>query len=177
MRHAPRLGPTSGLLLLLCALACSAPDEPAPAAAPSAVPAAPSATPDSDAVLAAHRALIEAFERGDVAAAAALMDPTGQTLVFHPYLENRFEGAEQVRDGLGRMLARLDGTDWTDVDPSVHVRGDVAWLSSQVLVQYAGSETPFVGRGTEVWIRIGPGTWRLAHGHWSEHARIAPAPT
>jgi len=167
------------VVLLLAIGACAPPDGPKVATADTAAAAGTadaggtSSTTDQGAVIAAHRALLDAFRRGDVDAAAALMDPTSQLLVFHPYIENRFDGAEQVREGLARMFAHVRGMEWTDVDPTIRIEGDVAWLSSQVLVQSDQLDAPFVGRGTEVWVRRGDNQWRLAHGHWSEHARIA----
>jgi ketosteroid isomerase-like protein len=69
------------------------------------------------------------------------------------------------------MFERLGNASWTEVHPALFVEGDVAWLTSHVLVESPEVERKFVGRGTEIWIRR-DGQWRLVHGHWSEHPAI-----
>jgi ketosteroid isomerase-like protein len=123
-------------------------------------------------VIAAHRNLIRAFQEGDVDAAVGLLEHTESLLIFHPYLENRFDGYEEAREGLTRMMQRFPELEWTEVHQALDMEGNVAWLTSQILVKAPGLEPPFVGRGTEIWVRR-HGQWRLAHGHWSEHARLA----
>lgn len=125
-----------------------------------------------EAVIEAHRSLVEAFEAGDSETFAAALEAEPGLLVFHPYLENRFDGPEEVSRGLGQMLDRL-GPDvrWLDVHPAVRVRGEVAWLTSHVMIESPAMQQPFVGRGTEVWIHSGDG-WVLAHAHWSENPEV-----
>jgi ketosteroid isomerase-like protein len=129
-------------------------------------------TTAADEVLAAHQSLIDAFEAADLDTAVALLEPSEGLVVFHPFLENRFEGRDECRLGLQRMMARLPDLQWSEVDRRIEIRNDVAWLTAQVLVKVPVLERPFVGRGTEVWVRR-QGRWLLAHGHWSEHARLA----
>jgi len=141
-------------------------------AAPSGEPGSPShpaTTPEQDmnAVIVVHQSLARAYENGDADAFVALLRPSPDLLIFHPRLENRFDGVEEIRSQMGRMFARLGGAKWTDVHPQVVVDGDVAWLTGQVLIEAPGLEYPFVGRATEIYVR-GDDGWRLGHAHWSE---------
>lgn len=177
MRFAERTTIRPRHVVALCAavvacLSCQAP--PAPELDRSAEPSGVSmvARADEGAVIAAHRGLIRAMQDGDVEAACAHLLHNDRLLVFHPFLENRFEGYEETREGLSRMLARVKDIEWTEVHQTVDMEGSVAWLTSQILVKAPGLEPPFVGRGTEIWVRE-HGKWLLAHGHWSEHARLA----
>jgi ketosteroid isomerase-like protein len=158
--------------LAVTCLSCQAPSEPevSRSAEPSEVSMV--ARSDEGAVIAAHRTLIRAFQEGDVETALGLLEPKESLLIFHPFLENRFDGYEEVREGLTRMLARVTEAEWTEVHQALDMEGNVAWLTSQILVKAPGLDPPFVGRGTEIWVRR-HGKWRLAHGHWSEHARLA----
>ena len=158
--------------LVVTCLSCQAPSEPAldRSAEPSEVSMV--ARSDEGAVISAHRALIRAFQEGDAEAALGLLEPKESLLIFHPYLENRFDGYEEVREGLTRMMRRLSDLEWTEVHQALDIEGNVAWVTYQILVKAPGLETAFVGRGTEIWVRR-HGQWRLAHGHWSEHARLA----
>lgn len=157
-------------------LACQAPERPqvSDEARPSAEQM--TARADEGAVIAAHRSLIRAFEEADADSARALLEPKPGLLIFHPFLENRFDGYEEVGEGIERMLARLTPLEWTEVHQSLQINGDVAWLTFQVLVKSPALESPFVGRGTEIWVRSYD-EWRLIHGHWSEHARLAGGTT
>jgi len=164
-------------IVVVCALAmtclsCQAPSEPevSRSAEPSEVSMV--ARSDEGAVIAAHRSLIRAFQDGDVETVVGLLEPKEGLLIFHPFLENRFDGYEETREGLERMMERVTELEWTEVHQAVRMEGNVAWLTSQILVKTPALEPPFVGRGTEVWVRR-HGQWRLAHGHWSEHARLA----
>ena len=120
----------------------------------------------------AHLALIAAFQNLDADAFVALLEPTQPLLIFHPLLENRFDGRDEAREGVARMFSRMDDVSWTDVHPTVMIRGELAWVTSQILVTSSHMSDPFVGRGTEIWIR-GDDGWKLIHGHWSEHAKLA----
>ncbi len=164
-------------MVFLCALAamslsCQRPETP-----PVSSEAEPSdqemtARADEGAVISAHRALIRALQDGDVDSAMALLDTRASLLIFHPFKENRFDGYDETREGLSRMLGRMQDMEWTEVHQAFQINGDVAWLTSQVLVKSDELEAPFVGRGTEIWVRRF-GEWKLSHGHWSEHARLA----
>ncbi len=121
---------------------------------------------DAAAVVAAHEALIRAYEAGDVDGFVGLLDPSPGLLIYHPRLVHRYTGIDEVVGSLPRMFGRLRGASWVDAHTAVHVDGDVAWLNSHILIEAPGMMEPFVGRGTEIWLRRG-GAWRLAHGHWS----------
>jgi len=165
------------IAVVACALAvmlpsCQAPSE--PEVSRSAEPSEISMVGRSDegAVISAHRNLLRAFQEGDVETAMGLLEPKESLLIFHPFLENRFDGYEEAREGLTRMMERVKEMEWTEVHQALNLEGNVAWLTSQILVKAPGLEPPFVGRGTEIWVRR-HGQWRLSHGHWSEHARLA----
>jgi ketosteroid isomerase-like protein len=129
---------------------------------------------DEMGVIAAHKQLIDAMEAGDVAAMTALMDPSTNLLIFHPFIENRFEGIGEVDAGLGKMFGELGPVSWTEAHASIGIEGDVAWLTAHVLIKSPALPSPFVGRGTEIWVHR-PGGWRLTHAHWSENAELAGA--
>jgi ketosteroid isomerase-like protein len=129
---------------------------------------------DSQAVIDAHRTLVQAYESGDADAFTDMLVATPQLLIFHPLMENRFDGIEEVRENLGSMFTRLGQASWLDAHPVVIVKGDVAWLTTQLVIESPNLEAPFVGRGTELWLRQGDG-WRLVHGHWSRIPEEAQA--
>jgi ketosteroid isomerase-like protein len=155
-------------------LACQAPER--PRVSDEAEPSTEQMTERADegAVISAHRALIRALEEANADSVRALLEPKQSLLIFHPFLENRFDGYEEVGEGIGRMLARHTPLEWTEVHQSLQIEGDVAWLTSHVVVKSPALESPFVGRGPEIWVRTYD-EWRLIHGHWSEHARLAGA--
>ena len=93
-------------------------------------------------------------------------------MIFHPFLEDRFDGIEEAKAGLAKMTERLSDVSWTEVHPVVLLDGDVGWVTSQVLIKAGSMDQPFVGRGTEVWLRYEDG-WRLVHGHWSVNGELA----
>lgn len=156
------------VLLVACAGSGPAQEEGAAAAEPGA-----EATADHERdVIAAHKAMIAALEAGDVPAMTALMDPSPEMMIFHPFVEDRFSGIGEIDEGLGRMLGSIGSVSWTEVHPTISLEGDVAWLTAQILVKSSALPSPFVGRGTEIWVR-GPEGWRLKHAHWSQHARLA----
>lgn len=119
-------------------------------------------------VLAAHEALVAAYERTDAEAFRALIDDGSGFLVFHPLTESRFDEETVAEGGLDRMFGQIRGAHWTDVHLDVGVHGNTAWVTSHVLLESASLDAPFVGRGSEVWVRR-PDGWRLVHGHWSEN--------
>ena len=126
---------------------------------------------DEMGLIAAHKALIAAMEAGDVAALTALLDPSPDLLIFHPFLENRFNGIGEVDNGLSRMFEELGPVNWTEAHGKISMEGNVAWVTSHVLIKCPSMPNPFVGRGTEIWAH-GPGGWRLRHAHWSENAEL-----
>jgi len=141
-----------------------------PAPTPPPAPAVPGHDPFADraAVVEAHEAFLAAMERGDGAAVGALLHDGHDLLIFHPAIETRFDGPEAIEAGVGRMLAATAPLDLTEVHLQVWVDGDIAWLTSHLLLETPRRAEPFAGRGTEIWRRTDAG-WRLAHGHWSEH--------
>lgn len=126
---------------------------------------------DRKEVIQAHRAFISAYESGDAAAIAAMLSTDPQPLVFHPLTEGRFDGADAISEALPRMFEKLGGVEWTDIHPAIDVEGDVAWLSFHVIAQSANMGEPFVGRGSEVWVRRDDG-WKLAHAHLSQNPEL-----
>jgi ketosteroid isomerase-like protein len=160
------------ILAFAAAVAACSPPPPAPPPAP----AQPARDPQQDAgeVIAAHRKLIEAYQQGDAETFVGMLEPSPRLLVFHPLLENRFDGIEEARSAAAAMFAKLGSSQWTDAHPSAMVEGDVAWLTSEVLVEPSGRKQPFVGRGTEIWVR-GDAGWRLVHAHWSTNPENSAA--
>lgn len=148
--------------VLATVTACPAP--------PPADPPPPLETTDPFAdradVVEVHEALLAAMEAGDGSAVAALLDSAHDILVFHPAVETRFDGADAISAGIGRMLGKNAPVEITEVHLQVWVDGDVAWLTSHLLLESPRVAEPFAARGTEVWRRT-DGGWRLAHAHWS----------
>jgi ketosteroid isomerase-like protein len=156
-----------GMCLILAQTACQrGPSEPAAVQPPSR-----DVEQDEQAVIAAHQALIHAYQSADVDAFTRLLASSPDLLIFHPRLESRFDGVDEVKQSMGRMFERLSKATWSDHHAIVRVEGDAAWLTSHVQIESAGMKTPFVGRGTEIWVRQ-PEGWRLVHGHWSENPEI-----
>jgi ketosteroid isomerase-like protein len=169
--YVPDLNPALALLVLalcLVAFACGGAESPGDAAASTAEPE----DPDDMGLISAHKALISAMEAGDVVALTALLDPSHDLLVFHPFIENRFNGIGEVDQGLSQMFGELGTVSWTEAHGKIGMEGNVGWVTSHVLIKSPALPNPFVGRGTEIWVH-GPGGWRLKHGHWSENAELA----
>lgn len=155
--------------LVACGLVVLACGSPAP------VEIEPVTDPEADvgAVLAAHDAMVSAFGRSDADAFAAMLDGSSGFLLFHPMTESRYD-LEELRSGsFEDMFAMLRDSHWTDVHLAVDVSGDAAWITSHVLIESPQLPMPFVGRGTEIWVRSESG-WRLRHGHWSENPEDYP---
>ena len=150
-------------LLALLTTACSSPAPPAGTDTAQSDPVA-----DRASVVKAHEAVLAAMESSDGAALEALLDDGPDLLVFHPAIETRFDGRTEISEGLSRMLGRGGSIDIVEVHLQVQVVGDVAWLTSHLLLELPGTDDAFTGRGTEVWRRRDDG-WRLVHAHWSNH--------
>lgn len=171
----------SVVLALAClgAASCAAPQSPpdpavGPGAGASETVDSQGSEGDAQAVMEAHQALVDAYERGDVDAYVNLLSPSPELLIYHPFVEDRFDDIDEIRQKLGRMFGKISERTWTDAHPSVVVNGDVGWVASHVLIKSPDLDSAFVGRGTEIWIRT-PAGWRLVHAHWSEHAELAGA--
>lgn len=121
---------------------------------------------DRQAILDAHQAMVEAYQTGDTEGFLLLMEKSEDLLLYHPRVDDRWQGIEAVRRSLPMMFSRLGKSTWLDVHLAVSLNGDVGWLTSHIVIESPNFETPFTGRGTEVWVRHGD-NWRLAHGHWS----------
>lgn len=121
---------------------------------------------DELAVREAHQALIEAYEEGSIDGFTWLLSSSPEVVIFHPRLKARYAGGDQAKRGLLAMFGRMKGVSWTEVHTSLSLVGDVAWVTSDVLIEAPGLGEPFLGRGTEIWVREDVG-WRLVHGHWS----------
>jgi ketosteroid isomerase-like protein len=163
-RRAVLLATILTLALLPAGCAGGGPTAPEVAEVP---PGAPDLEEAIEAVLAAHQGLRRAFENSDAAAFLAYLDDSPEALIFHPLIENRFDGATKVKDGLAIMFRREGARSWSEFHPLVTVEGNVAWLTSHFLVETPVQRTAILGRGTEIW-RRGPAGWKLVHAHWSQ---------
>lgn len=143
--------------LVACSCSGPAPDTGGPAATDNE---------DSSAVIEAHQRFVRAIETSDTVGLTRLLDPSAELLVFHPRVDSRIDGIEEAARGFEKMLGRGASTDWTEVHAMVNRHGDVAWLTSHVVLESSALPEPFLGRGTEIWIRRTDG-WKLVHGHWS----------
>lgn len=132
------------------------------------VPGGPS-DPDAEraAVLEAHDRLFQAIETGDSGGFVTWLDDDPSFAIFHPRGRSAFGPDDLANGSLEGMICRLAGAQWSEVDVEVTVSGEVAWVRSHLLIESPAMAGPFLGRGTEVWVRR-EGRWRLRHGHWSE---------
>jgi ketosteroid isomerase-like protein len=120
------------------------------------------------AVLRAHTSLVQAYESSDAAGFSALLEPSGELLIFHPIYENLFLGPERTQDGIRRMFRLIGEAAWTDITTKVRVLGDVAWVMTTSQVESKRHAVVMDTRGTEVWVNTKQG-WRLTHAHWSQN--------
>ena len=159
------LVPFALAIVLAAITACQAPP-------PVAQPPVETTDPFADRVdvVAVHEALLAAMEAGDGPSVAALIDPAHDVLVFHPAVETRFDGPDAIAAGVERMLTENAPVEITEVHLQVWVDGDIAWLTSHLLLESPSLAEPFAGRGTEIWRRTDSG-WRLVHAHWSGQPR------
>lgn len=151
------------ILLVMTSVGCHPSGSPAERHEPEKIV---DATADRQAVVEAHEALVSAYEHGDVEAFVAGLDPSAELLIFHPRIRARFDGVDKVREEIDGMFARLAGAAWSDHHAIVQVKGDVAWVTAQTLIESPKLDPPFTGRGTEIYVRR-PEGWKLIHGHWS----------
>lgn len=147
-------------------LGCGSPPDPGAERPPDRVA-------DIEAVLAAHDAMVQAYGQADLAAFSAMLDRSSKFLLFHPMTQSRYESEELESGAYAAMFELLRDSHWTDVHLAVDVSGDAAWITSHVLIESGQLPMPFVGRGTEVWVRTADG-WKLRHGHWSENPEDYP---
>jgi len=130
-------------------------------------PASMSDSTDPSGVIEAHEKLIRALETNDVESLASVLDQSSEFLVFHPKSASRINEIDEAMRGFERMSRSLGVTEWTEVHAMINRRGDLAWLTSHMLMEAPALDEPFLGRGTEIWIRRVDG-WKLVHGHWSD---------
>ncbi len=121
---------------------------------------------DAAALVAAHESFVRAYESAQVEAVVALLDPSSELLIFHPAVESRFDGVEEVRAGLTRMFAAIGRPEWLEVHTQVVVRDNVGWLTANIVIEAPDAGLTLVGRSTEIWTRSAGG-WKLSHAHWS----------
>jgi len=157
----------------LSVLGCGSPAEQAPAEAEPEPALEDVAAARMNAVIMAHEALTAAYQAADADALATLLDSSPEFTIFHPVIQNRFGTPEELKGQLAVMFERMGEIEWTDAHPVVVIEGDVAWVTSNVLVESPSLERAFVGRGTEIWVLRGE-SWKLIHGHWSENPEIRP---
>lgn len=155
-----RAWPLVAVWVALTVACAPAPEPPATATATRDVAA------DEQAVLEAHRKLIESYQEGSIDGFSWLLSSDPDLVIFHPRTHSRFNGKDEVRQGLLEMFGKLQDAEWTEAHTALSIEGDVAWLTSDVLVESPSLSEPFLGRGTEIWVRE-DGGWRLVHGHWS----------
>jgi ketosteroid isomerase-like protein len=124
-------------------------------------------------LIAAHRQLVEAYQLADTNAAVALLDSTPDLLIFHPAVESRFDGIDEVRRGLTRMFGLLGPAIWTEVHTQAVVRENVGWITANLVVEAPDAALVMIGRGTEIWT-LRNGAWKLAHAHWSASPETVP---
>jgi ketosteroid isomerase-like protein len=139
-----------------------------PASTPAATQSAtPADAPAPGSLVAAHEAFVEALTTGDVDGVVSLLETDPPTLVFHPEVATRFEGPDQIREALKRMLAVTGPLGWTEVHGEVTQAGEAGWFTYHVLVEPEKMDEAVRARATEIW-RYTDGAWHLAHVHWSE---------
>jgi len=150
---------------VIIALGCAGCTPPA-AERDAAPPSDATSEGDRAALLDAHLAFMRAMERGDVDGVSALLDDSGDLLIFHPMSADRFDGIEQVREGLRTMFGREGDRSWNEYHPLLKLDGNVGWITSHSVLEAPGKRAGIALRGTEIWRRRG-GSWRLVHAHWS----------
>jgi hypothetical protein len=161
----PRVSTVLAAALLVCVgttlIGCAAPDRP-----DAGEEQAPGPEGAREALLEAHQALADAYQRGNVDDFLLLLEKSDDLLIYHPRMDDRFTGIDEARERLPSMFERLGKPTWLDVHVRARVEGGVGWVTSHVVIESNGIDEPFTGRGTEVWVLRDSG-WRLAHGHWS----------
>jgi ketosteroid isomerase-like protein len=146
------------LFLAFCSCSGSTPEE--------GIPGVTESTDPSE-VIEAHEGLVRALEAGDVEVLASILDRSPEFLIFHANLASRIDDVDEAMRGFEKMSRSLGTTEWTEVHAMVSRHGDLAWLTSHLLLEAPALDEPFVGRATEIWIRRADG-WKLVHGHWSD---------
>ncbi len=129
--------------------------------------ATPADAPAPGSLVAAHEAFVEALTTGDIDRVVSLLETDPPALVFHPEVAARFEGVDEIRSGLQRMLEATGPLGWTEVHGEVTQDGSAGWLTYHVLVEPEKKDEAVRARATEIW-RYTDGAWHLAHVHWSE---------
>ncbi len=176
LQHFLKGNEMSAAKILAAALALAALPScaPAPNNEPPASAAPAPATSLEPALVEAHQALHDALSSRDVEGVVSLLDPSPNLLIFPPLVEERFDSLEDVRSKLPEMFERFGEATWTEVHAEAVRRGDVGWITSNLLIESRSLTSPFIGRGTEIWVKT-QGRWRLVHAHWSEAQQRAHA--
>ena len=147
------------LFVAFCSCSGSTPEE--------GTPAGMAESTDPSGVIEAHERLVRALETSDTEALASILDQSSEFLVFHPKSAKRIDEIDETVRGFERMSRSLGTMEWTEVHAMINRRGDLAWLTSHLLLEAPALDEPFLGRATEIWIRRADG-WKLVHGHWSD---------
>jgi uncharacterized protein (TIGR02246 family) len=154
---------TGLVLLMMIGLAC------APAPAPTGGDASASG------VEAAFKALIEAWEREDLEAAAAVFTP--DAVVFDPVPPGRFEGVNGIRGWISDSFEALEHISIKSSQFRVQTKGPVAWATGHYVFEAQQNEKPvrFEGDVTMVWVRQTDGSHKLSVFHASHLPPAAAA--
>lgn len=115
------------------------------------------------------RAFHDAVQRGDTAAAVALLAPD---LVVYESGGVETSRDEFARGHLGADMAYAAATERQVTSVRVHERGDVAWVISTSRVTGTFRDRPVDSVGTETMVlERREGAWRIVHIHWSSRRR------
>lgn len=125
----------------------------------------PSRGIDAEDVLAANRALYEAFEARDIEAMAALWSGDGEVLITHPGWPT-LHGTEAVMDSWRRLLSNQQRLQFIVTSEHVVLAGDAAWVSCDENILGDGSSGGTVA-ALNVFRRRPDGTWQCVAHHGS----------
>ena len=128
---------------------------------------------DETRVMELHREFVLANENIDVDWLRSHMVPGETTLTWFNLNKSDYIGVDHICR-LWEFLANVAGgaeQHVRDIEPKVHVVGDLAWVDSHIALQADFGPMGTVdqeSRATEIWQRFGD-DWKMVHFHCSDH--------
>jgi len=129
--------------------------------------AAPQAHSAADSVIAAEKAALDRWGRGDPQGYIETFAP--EITYFDPFTEKRVDGLAGMKAMLGKIAGKVHIDRYEMLNPRVQQSGDIAVLSFNLASHVRKPDgSPMVVRwnSTEVYRRMS-GKWRIIHNHWS----------
>lgn len=114
-------------------------------------------------IIAMEKAALDAWNKGNPDGYLAIYAP--DVTYFDPYLEKRVDGFDAIKRLYENIRGQVSVSTYTMIDPLVHVTGNTAILTFNLISQEGDKTYPW--NCTEVYRLTDDNVWKIAHVHWS----------